>query len=483
MSSPITWQNVQGRSLAEAATPMQAASQSILGGFDRMGKVFDQYQGMEQKKLDLADEANVQGFLDRLQRASTPEEVAALQASGELDAMRAGIGTKNLARVRGAEDTRVAGLMQQMGARQEFGDKQTDRTEAPIREAYNLAVLNKDEAAQKAIRDANPNLRGWDKLVGNEQATERKFLEQDRADRMAPLTEANAVAEAELKKIALGTAKETAADAAEQKRLETRLAAEQQAYLGQQAERGQKLGMLAKKMGFPTDMAGNARVSDMTTEQLARLDNEAILSGLPTVKDVTGSDTEKADNVFAALTESGEFSARALQKNRDGIRKSFASNGLSGAVGGDAAAIDRVAAQQKVLFDEIDKNNWNAPGNPTVRESYESLAKDVPAILDKTSGIDAEEDVPAIQEFVHEMATVGLEVKPGVFMTPSVNDIRAAIRSAQGGWFKDSTRTTNIRESLKEMAQKPEFNKRMEEAGQSTEYRRKQAVKDILNSK
>lgn len=128
MASPITWQNVQGRSLAEAAAPMQAASQSILGGFDRLGKVFDQYQGMEQKKLDMVDEANVQGFLDRLQRAGSPEEVAALQASGELERYTSAINNPaNLAKLRGAGDARTIALMQQLGTKQEYGDKQLAR--------------------------------------------------------------------------------------------------------------------------------------------------------------------------------------------------------------------------------------------------------------------------------------------------------------------------------------------------------------------
>lgn len=158
MSSPITWQNVQGRSLAEAAIPMQGASQSILGGFDRMGKVFDQYQGMEQKKLDMADEANVQGFLDRLQSARTPEAVAELQASGELDTLRSVLKPTSLAKVRGAEDSRLETLQNQITKGQTFKQEQDRIAQLPIAQQAEVLAAKGDTVGLDALLKSNPNL-------------------------------------------------------------------------------------------------------------------------------------------------------------------------------------------------------------------------------------------------------------------------------------------------------------------------------------
>lgn len=224
MASPITWQNVTGRSLAEAAAPLESASKLILGGFDRLSNTVDGYGKLQQTIQNQEEEANVQNFMERLQRARTPEEVAALQASGELDALRSTLKPTSLAKVRGAEDSRIASLMQQTTARNTFEDSMADRAADPIRQAYRVAVLNRDEATQKAIRDANPNLRGLDRLLDEERKLERTFVEQDRADRMAPIQEANAIAEGKIKGLQLSSAEHAAKDAAEQRRLAAQLA-------------------------------------------------------------------------------------------------------------------------------------------------------------------------------------------------------------------------------------------------------------------
>ena len=102
MASPITWQNVNGRSLAEASIPLEAASKTILGGFDRLSKAAEGYGQLQQTIQNQEEEANVQNFMERLQRARTPEEVAALQASGELDTLRAALKPASLAKVQDA---------------------------------------------------------------------------------------------------------------------------------------------------------------------------------------------------------------------------------------------------------------------------------------------------------------------------------------------------------------------------------------------
>lgn len=248
MASPITWQNVNGRSLAEASAPLQAASQAILGGFDRLAGVADGYGKLQQTLLDKQEETNVQGFLERLQRAQSPDEVAKLQASGELEALRSTLRPGSLARVRGEEDARIASLMQQTTAKNTFANSQADFAAEPIRQAYRVAVLNRDEATQKAIREANPNLRGLDRLLDEERKLERTFAEQVRADRMAPIQEANAIAEGKIKGLQLSSAEQAAKDAAEQRRLAAQLAREQQTYLSGKVAGEDALGAAAKRL-------------------------------------------------------------------------------------------------------------------------------------------------------------------------------------------------------------------------------------------
>ena len=486
MAAPITWQNVTGRSLAEAAVPLESASKLILGGFDRLSNTADGYGKLQQNIQNQEEEANVQSFMERLQRARTPEEVAALQASGELDALRSTLKPTSLAKVRGAEDSRIASLMQQTTARNTFEDSIADRAADPIRQAYRVAVLNRDEAAQKAIRDANPNLRGLDRLLDEERKLERTFVEQDRADRMAPIQESNAISEGKIKGLQLSSAEQAAKDAEEQRRLAAQLASEQQTYLSGKVAGEEVLGSTAKRLGLPVDDYGRAKVDDYTPEQKAALNKEVVLAGGQPIDVVRGSDTVVADRMLARLMQSGEFSPETIMKNRDAIRGAFASNVSSGAIGNDAAAIALARAQEKVMMEEKAANNWSAPGAPDTRRNYEELAKDVPSLINKESGWGVEKDIGPIQGLLNDLAINGLEIKSNgkkVRVTPSVNDVRGAIREAKGnrfGWG-DDVRADNIREILQKRYNSPEVIQRLSEAGDIQEYRRKQAVRELLN--
>ena len=486
MAAPITWQTINGPSPAQAAVPMESAARLILGGFDRAGATLDGYNKQQQGIEDRSAEANIQGFLERLQRAQSVEDVAALRSSGELDTLRAGLRPQDLAKVRGAEDDRLSTLMNQVASKNTFDDTIRSRAEDPIKEQYRVAVLNRDETAQKAIRDANPQIRGWDKLLADEQVTERRFVTQDREDLLAPYTVANTIAESKLKGVQLKNAERANNDAEEERRLTDRLATAQQEYLKQQSVREAELGKVAKRLGYPVDSSGFAKVNEMTEEQMLRLNNEAILSGIPTSDQVRGSDTKTADEYLKRLTNSGEFSPRTLLKNRDTIRGAFATNGLSPAVGNDAATIALDRAREKVVMDERAKDNWSAPGSPDARRNYEELAKDVPALLDKTTGFGVAEDVLPIQNLLTDLAVNGLKVKINgkeVAVTPSANDVRAAIRGAKGGWINDDARADNVRKELEKIMNSPTSLKRLAEAEDLKVFQRKEAVRGILNSK
>ena len=130
----------------------------------------------------------------------------------------------------------------------------------------------------------------------------------------------------------------------------------------------------------------------------------------------------------------------------------------------------------------MDANNWYAPNHPQARKSYEDLAKDVPNLLDKTSGWGSEKDVSALQGLVHEMGTKGVHIGGGKYMTPSVEDMRHAIRTASGNYFTDTARANNAREILEELAKSPRVISSLKDSEESAMFRRRQAVKKILNT-
>jgi hypothetical protein len=138
---------------------MEVAQRSISSAIAGLGSMLSDQQQIAQNGIDRVNEANVQAFMDRLQSARTPEEVAALQQSGELDALRSTLTAKDLARVRGAEDTRVASLMQQMAARTTFDSQQAAAKAAPIRDQIMSLYMSGDpvkQAEAKALLDTSP---------------------------------------------------------------------------------------------------------------------------------------------------------------------------------------------------------------------------------------------------------------------------------------------------------------------------------------
>ena len=473
MASPITWQNVQGRSLAEAAAPMQDASQSILGGFDRLGKVFDQYQGIEKKKLDMADEANVQGFLDRLQRAGSPEEVAELQASGELERYTAAINNPaNLAKLRGAGDARTTALMQQLGARQEFGDKQLARDRLPGIAKANEYIANNDEAGLRAYLDT-VDLGDESKFINQMYATARTRNSDARADELAPLTHKNALAAAEEAQLAQAE-KETA------RRLEARLAEELAARTVAETP---KLGAFPKVAGFSAPQTGTALPAPTSAADAEALHESVLRGGPGLLAAPRTSDTATADAFVQRLRKSGEFSPAFIEKNLERIRSSFDSTSREGKVGNDARTSALSSAMERVEFNEKMRNNWSAPGTPDVKNSYEELAKEVPALIDKTTGYNWEEDIRYIQEKLSELSVKGIQIAPGKFVTPSINEVRAALRTAEGSTLEDAYRSRHFMKILKDNMKSSDVVSRLEEAERLKQTSRKFAVQEIMDGK
>lgn len=154
---------------------------------------------------------------------------------------------------------------------------------------------------------------------------------------------------------------------------------------------------------------------------------------------------------------------------------------MGSAIGDDRAASQLAQAREDVIQKEKDANNWYTPGTGQAREIVNQLAADVPNLIDKASGNSPEEDIAGVQGFLYEMATKGLEIRPGVFMTPSKEDLTNAIRTAKGGWWLDSRRKSNVEKVLRENLDASRVTKLLEEAEESKVAARRRAVREIMN--
>jgi hypothetical protein len=147
----ITWRTLMGASPSEASRGFESAQRSIAGAFDQLGGLIKDREAGIKAEEDRAAEGRVQGFLDRIQGVRTPEGVAALQASGELDALRASLRPADLARVRGAEEARTTALRQGVVAENAFNDQVLARTRAPLINEAKMFVANNDRAGLQAF--------------------------------------------------------------------------------------------------------------------------------------------------------------------------------------------------------------------------------------------------------------------------------------------------------------------------------------------
>ena len=349
MASPITWQNVNGRSLAEAAVPMESASKLILGGFDRLSNTADGYGKLQQTIQNQEEEANVQNFMERLQRARSPEEVAALQASGELDTLRAALKPASLAKVRGAEDARIASLMQQTTARNAFDTAQRDLAEAPIRDQ--IAVLTAqgkhDEAAAlmktSGIRNVAP-------LAQADSAASRattQFNNQQSAEARAAAAHEVALA---TNKLQLTKAEQEVADANVMRNLDTQLGkagAEHQATVAR--NRG-LINAAAKELKLPMDSEGNLKTLD--SKQTALLDSYLKVNNLPPLASIQSADTAVAAKYIQDLRASGKYTPSQLAAVESKLGSAFSTVPIAD-IGNTAA----VSAKKDVMQEALDNEN------------------------------------------------------------------------------------------------------------------------------
>lgn len=484
---PITWQNINAPSNDGAIRGLALAGQGITAAFDRLGNVVTDQQNANQMAADRVDEGNVLALKEALAGARTPQEVAALQ--GRLDQMRSGLSNKGRTAVLGAEDARTAAVMREITARNTFDDSLTAREQA-----NRLAAITRPGAIAKAEADANNlpieiNL-ARDMLLNREklqpitnatavQTAQNASRAAKFAGDMAPALEGNARVKAALEADTLTVQQNATKNAIEDNGISAEVSKQAAAYHSAMLADRTKLGALASKRGYPVDPNGAPDILKMSSAQITQLNADAGLAGLRSTKDLFEGDTKAMNGFVQDVIKSGSFTPEALARNQARIQGAFNSTTTGVPIGDDAAKIARTTAMTDVIQMENDSRNRFAPNSPDALNTYDQLYKEIPGLV----ASDAQEDVRPLQKMLSRFATQGIEVAPGQYVTPSAQDIRAALLgytpNFKGNFF-NSTQAEDIEKSLKTMLKSGNVTELLQQAEQSRIQNRVRTVKNIL---
>ena len=152
---PITWRNVNGDTSSGAASMLEVARRALNDGFGSFKGIVDSRNEVNQQNWDTQKEVNTDQFLDRLAQYKTPEELAAAQKSGQLDALKAQFGGQiDRDAVRDAETNQADVLMKRIAAQNQYGDDKINRDARPLMEQYQgLLAQGNAAGAAKFLAD------------------------------------------------------------------------------------------------------------------------------------------------------------------------------------------------------------------------------------------------------------------------------------------------------------------------------------------
>lgn len=235
---PITWKNIEAPSVADASRALAFAGQSLNTGFENLKSSLGEYQTGQEKIWKQQDADFTQRQLAKLYAAKTPEELAALQASGELQAVAAPNGARaDLSILNKAMDERPALLQTRAMDTFKFNDAVRTNKDAPLLAQAQAALLKKDFAGvtslasqlspqgQAAIGKEMDNYQR--ELVVRAQTDKKAQAELERWTAEAAKWKAdteNQKAQIEISRGQLGVAQQNARTQANESRLRTDLA-------------------------------------------------------------------------------------------------------------------------------------------------------------------------------------------------------------------------------------------------------------------
>lgn len=496
MATPITWQNVNASPNTDVMRGMESAQKSLTGGLDKFSSMLADREQINQGVADRGRQATQEEYLNLVQSFKTPEELQAARMSGVLDQRLAALDPRNQAAVRGATEARISSLQTQATAGNTFAQGQKDFADKPLIDQHALYVaLNQPKAAQE-LRINNPGVN-WAASIQSGYDTGRLRNTNAQTDALAAVQNPVALADAEaladqapearaqaviaqrLKGIGLND-QVRVADNAEQDRLITGVTAEAASQYSKNSRADSlRLGGLATELGMETNAAGFPDLTRINEEDLKRLNASAKTRGFISTEQMNSGDTVMANQFIAGMRLDPRFTPESIERNLAKMRNSFDKTGQIAPVGADAAAIRLSQAQEQVMDAEIKASNWYAPGNADAKKSYEVLAKEIEPMFNAASNM--AEDLPDIQNLLYKAATTGIEMKDGRFLTPSTQDMLAAVRSQMGrNNFTNIGRSEQIEQYLKDNMDTARVTKLLEQAKASEKTTRARAVRDLL---
>lgn len=450
----ITWRNVEGRSLAEAAVPLREAGDLMekgLGTFDRM---LQQRNAVQSNNWDAGKINNTNELKLLLASAKTPEELAALE--GQINEKAAGYnGQVDADVLRTGMRDQLTTLRTQGTADHAYQKTQREQAVAPHVEAFNQAVAKRDWATAKAISDAQDLGANEATMYATAEEGIRTYNRQreseKRADEIAPIQHQATLT-------SLADQAEVSKNTRQLSSLQQEAAATTARHREQQLTYGKMLGDMGRNYtdakgnkGLPVDSQGQIRLDLLNSDQHAWLKTQTnnmpgMSKSFNILEEFQNGDTRAAD-AFLKTVE-GKYNPAIVEQAREALRQNFNTDSYQTEVGRTANTTRTLNAQQEALDKANTANNWYAPGSQNAMTDYAALKAELPDLLDQTSGWDADEDVAPMGNFIHEMATKGIDVGDGKMVTPSINDLRAVISGARGSYFFDSTRANNARKAL-----------------------------------
>ena len=182
---PITWRNIESDHTRGAASLFETARRALNDGMGNFKSIVDSRNELNQQNWDTQKAVNTDLFLDRLAQYKTPEELAAAQEAGQLQALKAQFGGQiDRDAVRGAEAAAAEQLMKRITAQNLYQDDTRRRGERDQMDVGRQLLLGKkyDEfdkwAAENNLLD-EPELhelkRTYQRQDGQDSRAERQL--------------------------------------------------------------------------------------------------------------------------------------------------------------------------------------------------------------------------------------------------------------------------------------------------------------------
>lgn len=378
MGAPITWRNVDAPSQLEAARGFQNAQQSFGGVFDSVNAVMRQREAVANGNIAATEENNKQAYLDVLGNAKTPEELAALRASGQMESMRATLNSASRNATRSADEARLASLQQQSTTNTAFQDAATTRGELPVRQQITALIeANKLAEAQaladgSTIRDKAPLYKAIDDKTRTGVVRVREDEGYAQTAKLRPFALNAAQRNDTTGQMALDKAVLDQADAKSSRDLDDRADKAAAEYRSLTSGNKDVITREARFVGdslgfkFPFNDDGSINADRMESGQKAAFEAHLAKNEMPSLASVSGGDTAAASAMIERFKSEGIYRPADLARAASNAASMF-NTAPNSAIGNDLATKERntrIAEAQE----ETDRDRYGViatPGNQT----------------------------------------------------------------------------------------------------------------------